>query len=425
MNKFLFTTMLILGLCSCHDDDTTEVEPIKKAKRTVLVYMAAENNLSSFATEDLNEMKKGSFSLNEEQNLIVYIDKANSSTSPILARVKNGTLVDSVYMKEALSADPTVLENVIKYTKEHYPANSYGLVLWGHASGWIVSNSDSISMAQSRAYGGSTGNNSSSGSGKYWMNIIPMAKAINNAMGDDILKFILGDCCSFGCMEVAYELRNTTEYVIGSPAEIPDAGAPFDLIVPDMFKENEYFYQELIDHYYNYYIDAYKTYPNLFFNLVSGDLSGYSVPLAAIKTSEIENLANATAKIFKSIADKLSKNGDLDLNETMYYGIYSGYRYSYDIRNVLLKNTSTADFNAWETVFNETVPYRVYSRNWMTNFSTLMTEMKKFTTNIERECGVASIFFPSIYYDGTTPNWNKAIQQYQWNNVIHWEQYGW
>ena len=40
-------------------------------------------------------------------------------------------------------------------------------------------------------------------------------------------------------------------------------------------------------------------------------------------------------------------------------------------------------------------------------------------------CGDVSMFFPSSYYDTTSPNWNKAIQQFQWNDVIHWEQYGW
>lgn len=424
MNKFFITIVSLFTLCSCHSDDAPEEEPIKKAKRTVLVYMAAENNLNSYATDDLNEMKTGSFSLDDEQNLIVYIDKANSSTSPILARVKNGTLVDSVFMKEALSADPTVLENVIKYTKEHYPAKSYGLVLWGHASGWIVSNSDSISAAQSRAYGGSTGNNSSSGSGKYWMNIVPMAKAITNAMGTDLLKFVIGDCCSFACVEVAYELRNITEYVIGSPAEIPDMGAPFDLIVPDMFKETDNFYEDIIDHYYNFYIDTYKTVPNVYYNRVPGDLSGYSVPLAAIKSSELENFASATAKILTTIADKVSKGGSLDLENTMYYGIYGGYRYSHDILNVLGNNASTADFNTWLLTYNNTVPYCLYSKNWMTNFSKLMTEMLAFTAE-EDDCGVFSMFFPSNYYTGTNPSWNEAIKQYEWNNVIHWEQYGW
>ena len=32
---------------------------------------------------------------------------------------------------------------------------------------------------------------------------------------------------------------------------------------------------------------------------------------------------------------------------------------------------------------------------------------------------------PQKSYSSTTPNWNSAIQQYQWNSLIQWSQYGW
>ena len=100
--------------------------------------MAAENNLTRFATEDLEEMKTGSLKLAEDQNLVIYVDKAGSLTTPYIVRAKNGEMVDTIFMKEALSADPTTLQDVIQYTREHFPAKSYGLLLWGHASGWLV-----------------------------------------------------------------------------------------------------------------------------------------------------------------------------------------------------------------------------------------------------------------------------------------------
>ena len=49
------------------------------------------------------------------------------------------------------------------------------------------------------------------------------------------LKFIMTDCCNMMCLENLYELRQTCDYFIGSPAEIPDNGAPYDQIVSDMF----------------------------------------------------------------------------------------------------------------------------------------------------------------------------------------------
>lgn len=426
MKKILIAICLLSGLTSCHHDDDTPED--NTARRTVLVYMAAENNLTRFATEDLEEMKTGSLKLAEDQNLVIYVDKAGSLTAPYIVRAKNGEMVDTIFMKEALSADPTTLQDVIQYTREHFPAKSYGLLLWGHASGWLVSTKDSISrtrgssILEPKAYGGATGNNSSSSSGNYWMNIVPMAKAIQNGMGSDHLSFIFGDCCSFGCLEVAYELRNVTDYVIGSPAEVPDMGAPFDLIVPDMFIETDNFYAKIIDHYFDYYLDIFKNNPQ-YYNKKVGDLAGYSVPLAVVKTSGLDNLAYATSTLLGTIAEKVSTSGSLDLDKVMYYAI-SQKKYSYDMYHVFKKNTSAADFDTWKAAFLQAVPYRLFSMKWMTEISSLRNEMENFDATKD-DCGVVSMFFPSTYYNGTNPNWNKAIQQYQWNNVIHWEQYGW
>ena len=426
MKKILIAICLLSGLTSCHHDDDTPED--NTARRTVLVYMAAENNLTRFATEDLEEMKTGSLKLAEDQNLVIYVDKAGSLTTPYIVRAKNGEMVDTIFMKEALSADPTTLQDVIQYTREHFPAKSYGLLLWGHASGWLVSTKDSISrtrgssILEPKAYGGATGNNSSSSSGNYWMNIVPMAKAIQNGMGSDHLSFIFGDCCSFGCLEVAYELKNVTDYVIGSPAEVPDMGAPFDLIVPDMFIETDNFYAKIIDHYFDYYLDIFKNNPQ-YYNKKVGDLAGYSVPLAVVKTSGLDNLAYATSTLLGTIAEKVSTSGSLDLDKVMYYAI-SQKKYSYDMYHVFKKNTSAADFDTWKAAFLQAVPYRLFSMKWMTEISSLRNEMENFDATKD-DCGVVSMFFPSTYYNGTNPNWNKAIQQYQWNNVIHWEQYGW
>ena len=38
-------------------------------------------------------------------------------------------------------------------------------------------------------------------------------------------------------VEVAYELRDCSEYFIGSPTEIPGPGAPYKAVVPEMFTE--------------------------------------------------------------------------------------------------------------------------------------------------------------------------------------------
>ena len=172
--KKIYVLLILASLFSaCHHDDDSEEE--QNPERTVLIYLAAENNLTSFAEDDLKEMKTASKSLNNRQQLIVYVDKAESAP-PFFARIKDGQFVDSVSVEESITADPAVLEKALRYMRTTYPAKSYGLVLWGHASGWLISK-DSVVYDKSRAYGGDTGSNSSTSSGRYWMNIPSMARA--------------------------------------------------------------------------------------------------------------------------------------------------------------------------------------------------------------------------------------------------------
>ena len=408
------------GILSCGHDDVPEEDPI--AECTVLIYMAAENNLSSFATNDLKEMKKASLSLSNNQKLIVYVDQADT-IPPFFARIKDGQFVDSISVEESLTADPAVLESALRYMRTNYPSQSYGLVLWGHASGWLISN-DSVVYNKSRAYGGDSGNNSSSLSVKYWMNIPSMAKAIANGMDQTRLKFIMGDCCNFGCVEVAYELRKLTDYLIGSPAEVPDEGAPFDLVIPQMYSKSEDFYKGIINQYYQYYKEAFIDKPKRYKNTSDGDLQGYSVPLVAVKTAELDGLATATAQLCQTIHDQLTPTGDLDFTNKLYYAMNGSYRYSYDMYNMLKYHAPSTAFSNWTTAFWKAVPYRVTSNRWLTGNYQLGTDMLSFNEE-DSNCGVLSMFFPRTIYKNTNPNWNNSIKKFQWNNVIHWEDYEW
>ena len=435
MRKFLLLTISILTMltaCSKYNDpfgnEEEKEEPIidepQVAERTVLIYVAAENNLDVYLDFDLEEMKAGSSELGKGQNLVIYVNRADTSSTPYMARVYRGNLVDKEVMPEAIAADPTVLSLVLSKTRESYPAKSYGLVLWGHCTGWVISNNDYNSGTKS--YGGSTGDNTNFYSGKYWMDFPDMADVISEAMEGDKLKFIFGDCCNFVSIEAAYELRNVTEYVIGSPAEIPDRGAPYHICVPDFFLADDGFYRQLIDHYYNYWLDVYakeeKAY--IYYNLEPGDLAGFSVPLSAIKTSELDDLATATSSLLATISDKVHY-GSLGLDTLMYYAYMSFCRYAYDMNLVFKRNAASQDFMVWKSFYDKAVPYTVHSAEWLSDSRILRRDMPDFVDIPSADCGSVGMFFPNSIYDDTGLNWNKAIRKYQWNNVIHWEQYGW
>ena len=298
---------------------------------------------------------------------------------------------------------------------EKYPAKSYGLVLWGHANSWLI-RSDSIVYARTRAYG-----YDESTSPDTYMNFPSMARAIKNGMNGSKLSYIFGDCCEIGCVEVAYELRNVADYLIASPAEIPGEGAYYEDLT-DLFDTSSNFYQKIIDKYWDFYFKAFVG-SSRYYIYVAGDLAGYSVPLVAIKTSELENLATATASLLSTISDKLQPTGTLDLSQVIYYSLNNGLKLNYDMYKTLKMNTAAADFNAWVPAFEKAVPYYRMSARWYSIY--IHKPMTEVFDGISSDHRVLSMFFPGKQYNNVYPSWNKTIQQLQWNGPISWQQYGW
>ncbi len=408
----------LAGLAACHDDDNDRKQEAK-AERTVLVYMAGENNLTvtnygeHFLRSDLAELVESSKQLTANQRLFVFIDSLNDKDktgTPIIVELKGGkTNVVKKYESEFYSCDPTCFRQIVQYVQTNAPAESYGLVLWGHASGWAVSK-DSIAGARgtTRAYGQDNGIGMTDG--LKWMNITQMARALE---GLPKLEFIFADCCNMMCAEVGYELRNATNYLIGSPAEIPGQGAPYQDIVPILYRNGSELYKSLIDTYYNFY-------------LAENEPDNYSVPLSVIDTKYIGELAQATHNVLGTFTDGYPSYPDSpDLKGHVFYWYYDS-PIMYDMRAFIKRNTSEADFNSWDQVFSKAVPYHRMSMEWMTIYAYLSMSFSTFTDE-ESDNGCVSMFIPKNdfnYYNGTL-KYIQTFNNFGWNRVVDWSRFGW
>ena len=421
MKNYMKMAAIALLMCACSREDNSVTNNAVEAERTVLVYMSGEGDLLKYTSvDDIKEMKEGSMKIGDNDNLILFVNRPDK-TSSYIARVKDGELVDSTVMPTSKMTDPAVLERTLRYTREKYPAKGYALQLWGHSDGWLI-NKDSIEYAKTRSYGVDYWDGEEYG--YYQMNMPSMARAIANGMGGKKLDYLFADCCVFMCIESAYELRNVTDYLIGSPAEIPDDGAPYHLIVPFMFDKSESFYKGLVDTYYDYYIEHIKEKPYRYYRNKPGDLEGYSLPLVVVKCDELENLAQATAQLMNTIGDKLKPGGTLNLSESVWYGCDFLDRYCHDMYYTLKINTAESDFDSWKPAFKKAVPYKKFSQYWFSIRGRLANDMAKFNAP-EDDWGEVSMYFPTNVDYGSVPSWNTEIRKFQWNDVIRWEQYGW
>ena len=136
MNKIILYITLLLCFTSCkHDNDN----PNKNScQRTVLIYIAANNNLSGYSQLDIEEMRQGVISngLNGGRLLIFNITRKQS---PALYEMKDDGKMELLkeYGDNRSSVDPGTLRQVCEDSRRIAPNSDYGLILWSHSSGWL------------------------------------------------------------------------------------------------------------------------------------------------------------------------------------------------------------------------------------------------------------------------------------------------
>ncbi len=272
MTRGILGAFVALLLISCNPLGKNPPEFEVKDK-TVLVYMVANNNLSGNATSNIQDMKNGY--IPQDDNLLVYLhDTKNYPVLLQLNKDKDGAVVqDTVYRFPIRnSALPETLKSVMAVTKTMFPANEYGLFLWSHGTGWLPEG-----YYSTKSFGSENGEE---------MDIKDLAKALPYK-----LSFVVFDACLMGSIEVAYQLKDSVDYVVSSPAEILTDGFPYGKIMQHIFRTPTDL-QGVAKEYYDYY------------NSLSG--SSRSATISVVRTKALEDVAAAAAPLFEKYRDKFT-----------------------------------------------------------------------------------------------------------------------
>lgn len=276
-NVLVVMLLSLLALASCDKEEAPEPSSYK---RTVLVYLAADNNLSSFALQDLEEMKEGMKQVADGTlHLLVYID---TGSSPRLVELKKqgGKVVEDVVRtyddRNSVGVDETREVFADVFANPSFLAESYGLIYWSHADGWVP-----YGQASTRWVG------QDKTDGDHRMNISELVTILQSAPHLDFLMF---DACFMSSVEVAYELRGFTDYYIGSPTENPGPGAPYERLVPLMAADQAAV--EMSKAYFAAYEEIYNGGIGISNNNWTGGTS-----ICVMRTDALEPLAALTAQL--------------------------------------------------------------------------------------------------------------------------------
>jgi hypothetical protein len=410
---------------SCGDKDDPDT-PESKAARTVLIYMCAENNLNStYYTNDSTEIVRGAANLPDNVNLIVYADRSSKTIKPFIAKVdKRGMHIVKSYKEDFYSTDKGKMSEIINWVFTKYPADSYAMSFWGHGNGWVTMPDQYTIKAKARrkAYGWDSGRDNTDGGDGYekYINIPELAEVLSETPH---LDYIFFDCCQMMCAELTYELRNVCDYIIGSPAEIPGDGAPYEHIVPNFFLAKENVGKAIVDDYISH--------SN--FSLYDAD----GLPMSVVKTSNMENLLHATQSAIDTVMTHYQYPNNLPVYDVIYYGINelaAKRPIYYDLRHIMRKYLSDSDFTTWDNTFKQAVVYSVHPKDiketgkcdWLST-QLYSSHFNKFLMNDENYGGL-SMFIPQTYYSNVESKYlnpNVSIKTLQWNKGIDWTKFGW
>lgn len=235
------------------------------AKWTVMVYMAADNNLEQAAIDDINEMEQ--IGSTPDVQVVVQVDRAPGydasngnweDTRRYLIALDANTLNISSpvieYLGEKNMGDPATLNQFVNWCISNYPAEHYFLILWDHGAGWQKAVSGILESASNLDGKSPTGG----ASGEAFVvspatRVSPLPPSLFTQSGfkyacEDMtdndklynhetqsalsgvgkLDIIGYDACVMAMVETAYQLRDEAFYMVASEENEPGDGWPYD-----------------------------------------------------------------------------------------------------------------------------------------------------------------------------------------------------
>ena len=395
--------LFIVATCSfsaCSKDDETPpiVSPYVES-RTVMVYMVAENSLNKNVWADVQEMLVGmnNDTLSANDRLVIYLDDVKLPRIYVVDKTTKITQFSELvpvmtYENDVNSSSAEQLGTFIDYVKSNYPAESYGLVMWSHASGWTPSNFSgdmySETPTKRKSFGVDNGKNTTNNNGNQ-MNIDDMASVLQGNAFD----FIFFDACVMQTIEVAYELRDAAKWLIASPAEIPASGANYETMTRAMF---------LKDDYVNQMLTVYKQeYSN-----------AYGIVVSAVNTKALDDYA---AYMKSVVAAHRSEMLNLNISSMLNYIRYRSWTTTspdfLDMQGIMLKVLDDEEYAQWKGNTDKLITC-VHTGRWYSGYP------KSIIAIDDAQCCGMAMFIPFEKYTYSYESFNEKYLKTSWAKAV-------
>ena len=250
---------LMMLVTACHDDPKSEPHI---SGRTVVVFMPWTFDLQPFFDQNIKDIEEviASGALADER---VMVCVAPTTLKAILfeLRGEQGKCVrDTIEVFDNMNfLKASNITKLLATVEKTAPAHHYAMIMAGHGMAWLPAGTSPIQKQPrhlkgnrplTRWIGGST-----SGS---QIEISTLEEGIQQAGMH--MDYILFDDCYMSSVEVAYEMREVTDYIIGCPTEIMAYGFPYKQCFRYLLGSPDYkrLCESFLD-FYSHYLDPYGT----------------------------------------------------------------------------------------------------------------------------------------------------------------------
>ncbi|MFH1254833.1 MAG: clostripain-related cysteine peptidase [bacterium] len=244
MGKFLFSSMILfclLGKVSSNSSENTNITPTSETKGTaswtMLVYIAADNNLAPYASYNMNDMAAGLASLSGVNILVQWDQPSNNKTWRY--KITPGSKIDAGTLSSEMGYNPAKeLVSSMQWAVKNYPANNYALILWDHGSGIedflpgsrnIINDASWLNLMPSFPERGILYDDSQS-TCLTNQGLTSALTQIKQLLGKN-LDIIAMDACLMAMVEVGYQMKGLVNLFVGSQQTIPGYGYPYSQFI--------------------------------------------------------------------------------------------------------------------------------------------------------------------------------------------------
>lgn len=366
-------------------------------KRNVLVlYSAGFNSISSYLTEDIQDLQKGWLpgSSRNDNILLVYshaparrgdYGTPNAPTLTRLYKAPNGSVVlDTLvrYPAETYSATAQQLHDVLDYVKTSFPARSYGMIFSSHATGYLPAGF--YTNPHNYTYQPKGGISYRRGFREYVPQPVPYVEpehdpsmpAVKSIGQDQVgtygsyqsyeielddfvnalpmeMEYILFDACLMGGVEVAYELKDKCRLVGFSQTEVLAEGYNYKTLTTHLLGSGHPNPQAVCEDFFHQYD-------------IQVDPLYRSATISMIDCTKMGPLAEVCSTLFEKYRSEID---GLDPYKVQRY-FRSSDHWFYDLKDIIIRAGATSEEIAQlQDALDECVTYKAATPMFMTSFS--------------------------------------------------------